>query len=427
MKTHVFKLALAALLPALVLFGGLGVAAQSKLASAKPKSVKRIKPKTSSRPVAETPAKPLLSPRAATVSGPVSIVNLAEPDFLSGEASVTVNPKQPTVIRLGLAQNAVSIIEFPAADGIYYIHEGNPKFASVFQSPTKETDRSITVYPGESFLPSRDGATAAAISLQMRSGLVLILEFVPVADLRKNAHRCVITYDREVVIAARRTAGLAYDLGGENPTAAPLNSRAVSKLVGSRPDAESEKAAETLASFEHPIRSAYTILNRAGRTDEKKKPKGKITEGEISTIANKKLAEALRDPKKHFAPWSKPQSGLELAVSRVTELDSETRLVVAAIRNITASNLRLVPGSPELQVQTTDSGGNSIQTLRLDAQYIESTTLEGLVQPGSTVYYVLAYKAPILGTNQNVRILVAHREAADAPLTSSLGDHKTRE
>lgn len=55
---------------------------------------------------------------------PVSVVNAAETDFLSGEASVTVNPKQPTVVRLGLAQNSVSIVEFPASDGIYYIHEG---------------------------------------------------------------------------------------------------------------------------------------------------------------------------------------------------------------------------------------------------------------------------------------------------------------
>lgn len=423
MKTHLSKLALAALLPALVLFGVFDTAAQSKLASAKPKAINRIKSKPSSGAVTKIAAKRLLSPQTA----PVSIVNLAEPDFLSGEASVTVNPKQPTVIRLGLAQNAVSIIEFPVSDGIYYIHEGNPKFASVFQSPTKETDRSITVYPGESFLPSRDGTTAAAISLQMRSGLVLILEFVPVTDLRKNAHRCVITYDREAVIAARRTAGLAYDLGGENPTAAPLNSRAVSKLVGPSPAPENGKTGEMLASFEHPIQSAYTTLHRSRRTDEKKKPKMKITETEISTIANKKLAEALRDPKKHFASWSKPQSGLELAVSRVAEPDSETRIVIAAIRNITASNLRLVPGSPELQVLTTDSGGNSIQTLRLDAQYTESTTLEGLVQPGSTVYYALVYKAPILGTNQSVRILVAHRDAADAPLTSSISDHKTRE
>ena len=94
---------------------------------------------------------------------------------------------------------------------------------------------------------------------------------------------------------------------------------------------------------------------------------------------------------------------------------------------MTASNLRLVPSSPELQVQTTDSGGSSIQTSRLEAQYVESTTLEGLVQPGSTVYYALVYKTPILGTNQTIRLLVAHREAADAPLASSISDQKTKE
>lgn len=419
------KRAFAALLPAIVLFVGIEVMAQAQPLSVKSKVVKRGKPKATSGLIAKVPTKPLLSPRDST---PVSIVNLADPDYLSGEASVTVNPKQPTVIRLGLAQNAVSIIEFPASDGIYYIHEGNPKFASVFQSPTKETDRSITVYPGESFLPARDGMTAAAISLQMRSGLVLILEFVPVPDIRKNAHRCVVRYDREAVITARRSAGLAYDLGGENPTSTPLNSRASSKLVGSAPNSENGKTEEMPASTERPIQSAYTNLNRGGRTDEKKKQQGRtIPEFEISTIANKKLAESLRDPKKHFASWSKPQSGLELGVSRITELDTETRLVIAAVRNITASNLRLVPGSPELQVQTIDAGGNSIQTLRLDVQYIESTTLEGLVQPGSTAYYALIYKAPILGTNQSIRLLVAHREAADAPLVSSLSDPRIKE
>lgn len=419
--------ALAALLPAIVIFCGLQVTAQSYPIPAKPKATKRSKPKPSSGSAAKVPVKPLLSPPATQASAPVSVVNLAEPDYLSGEASVMVNPKQPTVIRLGLAQNAVSIIEFPASDGIYYIHEGNPKFASVFQSPTKETDRSITVYPGESFLPARNGSTAAAISLQMRSGLVLILEFVPVTDLRKNAHRCVIRYDRETVVAARRTAGLAYDLGDENPTTAPLNSRAVSKLVANSSQPETERKEDVVDPLEHPIRSAYTGLNRAGRTQEKRSQGRKVSETEISAIANKTLAESLRDQKKRFVSWSKPQSGLELAVSRVTELDTETRLVIVAVRNVTASNLRLVPSSPELQVQTTDASGSSIQTSRLEAQYVESTTLEGLVQPGSTVYYALVYKAPILGTNQTIRLLVAHREAADAPIASSLSDQRTKE
>lgn len=421
MNIQIPTLVLAGLMPALLLFGCLDTAGQTK-SFPNPKAVRKVKPKTSSKPVAESPAKPLLSPQAA----PVEIVNLAESDYLSGEASVTVNPKQPTVIRLGLSQNAVSIIEFPASDGIYYIHEGNPKLASVFQSPTKETDRSITIYPGESFLPSRDGSSASAISLQMRSGLVLILELVPVAELRKNAHRCVITYDRDAVISARRTVGLAYDLGGENGPLAPMNSRAVSKLVSATARPEQVNATERPSNQDHPISSAYANLGNSKNSRSKGSDKKK-SDSEISTLANNKLVESLREPKKNLDPWSKPQHGLELAVSRVSELDPETRLVVVAVRNITASNLRLVPGSPELQIQTTDNAGNGIQTTRLDVRYVESTTLEGLVQPGSTVYYALVYKSPILGTNQTVRVLVAHREAADAPLASSLGDPKGKE
>ncbi|MGD9560867.1 MAG: hypothetical protein AB7F88_00440 [Pyrinomonadaceae bacterium] len=423
MKIQLSKLTLGFLLPAIISLGLAEINAQTLPKTIGSKAVKKRPPKkVSSRPAAESLAKPLLSPQSMP---PVKIVNLAEPDYLSGEASVTVNPKQPTVIRLGLAQNAVSIIEFPASDGIYYIHEGNPKFASVFQSPTKETDRSITVYPGESFLPGRDGNTASAISLQMRSGLVLILEFVPVADLRKHAHRCVITYDREMVVSARRTAGLAFDLGGEATPPVPMNSRAVSKLVAAAPSPTPVVNEEP--PVQNPaINSAYANLgnerNGRGKGSDKKR-----TDAEISVLANKRLAESIRDPKKHLGQWSKMQHGLELAVSRITELDPESRLVIVVVRNVTASNLRLVPGSPELQIQTTDASGNGIQTTRLEANYIESTTLEGLVQPGSTVYYALVYKAPILGTNQSVRVLIAHRDAADAPLTSNLGDPKSKE
>lgn len=54
-----------------------------------------------------------------TSSNAVTVVNRVEADYLSGEASVSVNPKQPTVIRLGLAQNATSVVEFPSVDQIY--------------------------------------------------------------------------------------------------------------------------------------------------------------------------------------------------------------------------------------------------------------------------------------------------------------------
>lgn len=380
------------------------------------KSTKRVIPK---------PAKSLEKPfTSGDVGAAVSVVNSTPNDFLSGEVSVQVNPKQPTVIRLGLAQNAVSIVEFPASDGLYYIHEGNPKLASVFQSPTKETDRSITIYPGESFLPSRDGTTAAAISLQMRSGLVVILELVPVTDLRKNAHRCVISYDRDAVIAARRTAGLAYNLGGDYIAGLPVNSKAVSKLVSST---ESKEQPVSPSPIQPNVKAAYVDMTGQQAKREKNDSSPKTKKEDISTLANKKLAECLKDPKKNFKSWSKPQAGLELSVSRITEIDEQRRLAVIAVRNAATSNLRLVPGSPDLQIQTVDSTGNNLQSSRLEYEYVETTAFDGLIPVGTTVYYALVYTAPVLGVNQTIRVLVAQREAADVPVTAPLGNMRSKE
>ena len=356
------------------------------------------------------------------------IINSAETDFLSGEASVAVNPKQPTIVRLGLAQNAVSIVEFPASDGIYYIHEGNPKFASVFQSPTKETDRSITIYPGEGFVAARDGGgtatPSATITLQMRSGLVLILELVPVSDLRKNAHRCVINYNRDEVISARRAAGLAYNLGGEDvKTNNQFNTRANSKLVGGGAISD-ETISEVKDTTESPnfIQTSLEVskgsISRKSNADKSsKKPKTAL---ELSRFVNARLADALKNPKKNLGAWSEAKNGLSLAVSAVAEIDAEQRLVIVAVRNQSTANLRLVPGTPELEIQTTDEKGNALQTERLERTYVETTSLEGLILPGSVSYYALVYRAPIMGASQRLRVLVSHREAADSPTVIAL-------
>lgn len=360
-------------------------------------------------------------------ANPVTVLNAAETDFLSGEASVVVNPKQPTVVRLGLAQNAVSIVEFPASDGIYYIHEGNPKFASVFQSPTRESDRSITIYPGEGFVASRDGGSvptpSATITLQMRSGLVLILELVPVADLRKNAHRCVINYNRDEVVAARRAAGLAYNLGEDTKTVNQPNTRANSKLVGGgvvSDETTNEVIGDTGSSkfIQTSLEVSRGSISRKSDADKSsKKPKTAL---ELSRFVNRRLAECLKNPAKSLGARSEAKNGLTLAVSSVSEIDGEQRLVIVAVRNESTANLRLVPGTPELQIQTNDEKGNALQTERLERAYVETTSLEGLVAPGSTVYYALVYVAPVMGASQRLKILVSHREAADSPTTVAL-------
>lgn len=404
------------LVAAILFCGTLDAPAQSKRLAKKTKIVtKKIQPKRVEN--AETPNSII----------PVAVVNKTETDYLSGEASVVVNPKQPTVVRLGLSQNAVSIVEFPASDGVYYIHEGNPKLVSVFQSPTRETDRSITIYPGEGFVSGRSEGgernPSATITLQMRSGLILILEFVPVSDLRKNAHRCVINYNRDEVIAARRSAGLAFNLGEDIKLDVQRTTRASSKLIGSANDETTEKPKndeETANETENQqVRLASLDVNRGAvsRKANKTSKQNPKTGLELSRLVNKKLAETLKNPAKQLGAFSDVSNGLSLAVSSVTEIDAEQRLVIVAVRNNAVANLRLVPGTPELQIQTADDKGNALQTERLERTFVETTSFEGLIQPGSTVYYALVYNAPVMGASQRLRVLVSHREAADTPTT----------
>ncbi len=351
---------------------------------------------------------------------PVSVVNTAETDFLSGEASVVVNPKQPTIVRLGLAQNAVSIVEFPASDGVYYIHEGNPKLVSVFQSPTRESDRSITIYPGEGFVIGGQQSAAATITLQMRSGLILILEFVPVGNIRQNAHRCVIGYDRDEIVSARRAAGLAYNLGEEKAATISKNTRANSKLISSVADVLTEETVGKEELIPVKLTQAEVTRGKLSRKENENKQKTPKTGLELSRMVNKKLAECLKNPAKTLGKWSDTNNGLSLAVSSVSEIDSTQRLVIIAVRNNTTGNLRLVPGTPELQILTVDGKSNPLNTERLERTYVETTSFEGLILPGSTVYYAICYNAPVMGANQRLSVLASHREAADSPVKTLL-------
>ena len=397
-----------------------------------PAQNKRTNKKTTNKTVAKT-VQPKSEKTDTTINNanfPVSVVNSSETDYLSGEASVVVNPKQPTVVRLGLAQNAVSIVEFPASDGVYYIHEGNPKLVSVFQSPTKESDRSITIYPGEGFVIGQQ-STSATITLQMRSGLILILEFVPVSTIRQNAHRCVINYDRDEVVSARRTAGLAYNLGEDIKPTNNKNTRANSKLVSSTTEETSENTEENTNKEEViPVKLTQTEVTKGSisRKENENSNKTPKTGLELSRLVNKKLADCLKNPTKILGNWSDTNNGLSLAVSSVSEIDSTQRLVIVAVRNNTTTNLRLVPGTPELQILTVDGQGNSLQTERLERIYVETTSFEGLILPGSTVYYALVYNAPVMGASQRLSVLVSHREAADSPTTTLLpGVNSTKE
>jgi hypothetical protein len=128
----------------------------------------------------------------------------------------------------------------------------------------------------------------------------------------------------------------------------------------------------------------------------------------------------LKNPAKSLGAWSETNNGLSLSVSAVTEIDQAQRLVIVAVRNNSTTNLRLVPGTPELQILTVDEKGNPLNTERLERIYVETTSFEGLILPGSIVYYALVYNAPVMGASQRLSVSVSHREAADSPTTTLL-------
>jgi hypothetical protein len=350
----------------------------------------------------------------------ITVVNHVEADYLTGEASVSVNPKQPTVIRLGLAQNAVSVVEFPAIDRIYYIHEGNPRLVTVFQSPTKETDRSITLYPGEGFLTgaaSGQKELSATITMQMKSGLVIVLEIVPAPDIRSNAHRCVLSYNISEVVAARQTAGLKVNLGDDETPKPSKQTRANSLLMTGNVSNDGNLLDANL----QPTAFVEIAEGRAAnKTDAQNNSKSKMKTGaQVSRVVNKKLAEAIKSPKEKFTAWSSAVKGLSLSTAKIVEIDDWQRLLIVAVKNETTDGLRLLDEMPEIQIQTVDKTGASLQLERLTRKYVETTALQGAIPAGGVVYYAVVFENPILGANQKLLVSAAHDRASDAPVVAS--------
>ncbi|MDQ3253803.1 MAG: hypothetical protein M3R15_07830, partial [Acidobacteriota bacterium] len=175
---------------------------------------------------------PTAKRRAVTaVTPPVTLMQPQPPDYLSGEANVQVRGNRTPIVRLGMAQHGVTIIEFPASDRFFAIHPGDSELVTVEDSPTKAKDRFMVLRTGSGFVvPSLTSTSqtprrqqgkqpprplpVTSIVVQMQSGLVLTLLIYPVAELSQQAHRCVIAYNRNEVIEARRNAGLAVNLDG---------------------------------------------------------------------------------------------------------------------------------------------------------------------------------------------------------------------
>ncbi len=341
---------------------------------------------------------------------PVALVQQPAPDYLSGEANVAVKGNMNPIIRLGMSQNGVTMIEFPVSDRFFAIHPGNSELVTIDESPTKATDHFLVMRAGSGFATPSVAASvgrgpASSIIVQMQSGMVITFLIYPVPYLSQQAHRCVVSYDRNEVVSARRAASLAVNLDG---------------TVLAQQQTSSVRVAPT-QSIETVTSTPRTLAPVVAEIDTKQSParSNKKDGGDRTRVVATALAEAVRAPNS-FKKWSDPVHGLAVSVSQVREVDTHSRLVVVAVRNTEATTIQVAPGAPDIYVQTFDKKGNPLQIEQIKKLVTETTTINSSIPAGATCYYALVYETPILGASQRLRVSVAQVNAADEPSSAEL-------
>jgi len=352
-------------------------------------------------------------PPETTPAQPVALVQQAAPDYLSGEANVAVKGNMNPIIRLGMSQNGVTMIEFPVSDRFFAIHPGNSELVTIDESPTKATDHFLVMRAGSGFaapsiVANAGRGPATSIIVQMQSGMVITFLIYPVPYLSQQAHRCVVGYDRSEVINARRAAGLAVNLDGTEQAPQQTSSVRVAPTAAGGAGANSTV----------PLTPRAQVV---AEIDPKQSPakRNKIDGGNPARAANNALTEAVKSPK-DFKKWSDPVHGLAVSLSQVREVDSRSRVVVVAVRNTQATAIQVVPGAPDIYVQTIDAKGNPLQFEQIKKLGVETTAISSSIPAGATCYYALVYETPILGASQRLRISIAQVKAADEPAAAEL-------
>jgi hypothetical protein len=258
-------------------------------------------------------------------------------------------------------------------------------------------------------------APVTSIIAQMQSGLVVTFLFYPVQQLAEQAHRVVVTYDRDEVIASRRAAGLAVNLDGAEGKGARTTSMRVSP-----PEATPDETAQAHARTP----SAPKLVADTAEIDTAQPPvKSDLRSSDPARVASLALTEATRSPRS-FKKWNDSVHGLSLSVTPVWDVGKKAQLVVIAARNTKKTDARIGPGQPDIYLETLDGKGRPLQIEPVRKLAIETTATDGVIPGGETRYYALVYEAQIMGARQRLRAVVGQTTSADEPATANLTSSK---
>ena len=374
-------------------------------------------------------------------TSPVSVVS-APAEYLSGEARVQVKGNENPIIRLGLAQSGVALVEFPASDRFFALHPGNSEMVTIDESPTKQNDHFFVFRAGSGFvIPPPSGSStdqpgpAASIIAQMRSGMVVTFLIYPVGELNQMAHRVVILYDRAEVVAARRAAGLAVNLEERQQERQERSIRIAPETDHSSTSTESRdsdanpdvrpRTLESRRSTDVPDQNNSLVKASSTDTSQQSPTTNSNTkpDRDFGAEARKalKLAITSSKPKK----WTPAAHGLSIATSIPKDFNDKdgSAIVIVAVSNILPEPLRIVPGQPDLGIETRDDQGKkALLVEQIKPLHVESSGLGDSIPAGSILYYAIVYRRPVLGVRQHLRVTVGQINAADDPAVADLAN-----
>lgn len=369
---------------------------------------------------------------------PVSVVS-APAQYLSGEARVQVKGNENPIVRLGLAQSGVTLVEFPASDRFFALHPGNSEMVTIDESPTKQNDHFFVFRAGSSFVPPPPDRSAdqpgpsASIIAQMRSGMVVTFLIYTVAELNQMAHRVVILYDRAEVVAARRAAGLAVNLEEKEqerqersiriaPESDRPSTTTESRSTEANPDARPRIVERRRLTDEPDDKNSIVKASSSDATERSPSSNSRPTPNrDFGAEARKALKLAITSPKSK--KWTHPVHGLSIATSIPKDFNDKdgSAIVIVAVSNILPEPLRIVPGQPDLAIETRDDQDKkTLLVERIKALHVESSGLGDSIPAGATLYYAIIYRRPVLGVRQHLRVTVGQINAADDPAVADL-------
>jgi hypothetical protein len=159
-------------------------------------------------------------------------------------------------------------------------------------------------------------------------------------------------------------------------------------------------------------------INRSASSSEDTKAR---KESEAVTYIRGALQQAIKQPEE-FKQWTRPSSGLKLSQVSVPVVGYSYSLAIIAIKNTTNDSLKFAATSPDLVIETVNDQGKPVNIESLKYLHVEASDSTRTIPAQGTTYYAVAYSPPVLGTHQQIRLSVAHSNAADQPVSIILNN-----